>query len=218
VLLASSSPVTPGPGGYPFLPKADICAYRIQETHMSLQAYHDSITAKTGKTPEELADLAMSEGLVEPGVKPNQVIAWLKDEYGLGHGHAMAVVATIKKQTTPESPVDEKIARHFAGRKAGWRAVYDTLFTEINGFGPDTDVAPGASYLSLRKAGKKFAIVQVTAERLDLGLKLKGTVASGRLESAGSWNAMVTHRVRIHAPDEVDAEVLGWLGQAYASA
>jgi hypothetical protein len=88
----------------------------------------------------------------------------------------------------------------------------------VAGFGADTDVAPAASYLNLRKAGKKFAIVQVTADRLDLGLKLKGVAASGRLESAGSWNATVTHRVRVHAPDEVDGELLGWLEQAYAQA
>jgi CheY-like chemotaxis protein len=214
VLLASSRPAAGDLGGYPFLAKADICAYRLQETHVSLQAYHDNITAKTGKTPEELADLAGNKGLV----KPSQVVAWLKDEYGLGHGHAMAVVATIKKQSAAESPVDEKIARHFAGKKAGWRPFYDTLVAAMNGFGSDTDVAPGASYLSLRRAAKKFAIVQVTTDRLDLGLKLKGIAAAGRLESAGSWNAMVTHRVRIHAADEVDQEVLGWLEQAYARA
>jgi hypothetical protein len=79
-------------------------------------------------------------------------------------------------------------------------------------------VAPAASYLGLRKAGKKFAIVQVTTERLDIGIKLKDAPASGRLESAGRWNAMVTHRVRIHTEREIDREVLGWLKRAYADA
>lgn len=230
IVLASSRPIDEATrGGFPFLAKADICARQLRrladthkqhdkESHVSLQAYHDSITAKTGKTPEELVALAQREGLTEPGVKPAQVIAWLKAEYGLGHGHAMAVVAAIKKQTNPESSTDEKVARHFAGKKAGWRPVYDKLVATSSGFGRDTDVAPGASYLSLRKAGKKFAIVQVTSDRLDLGLKLKGVAPAGRLESAGNWNAMVTHRVRIHAPDDVDAELLGWLEQAYAAA
>jgi DNA-binding NarL/FixJ family response regulator len=230
VVLASSSPIDEAASdGLPFLAKADICAEqlrRLVETHkqhdkesrVSLQAYHDNIITKTGKTPEELVEVAHRKGLTERGVKPNQVIAWLKDEYDLGHGHAMAVVAAIKKQTTPERSTDEKVSRHFAGRKAGWRSVYDKLVQSSRGFGPDTDVAPGASYLSLRKAGKKFAIVQVTTERLDLGLKLKGVAAAGRLESAGSWNAMVTHRVRIHSPDDVDQELLGWLEQAYATA
>jgi hypothetical protein len=35
------------------------------------------------------------------------------------------------------------------------------------------------------------------------------------LESSASWNAMVTHRVRIKKPDQIDQEVIAWLSQAY---
>ena len=65
---------------------------------------------------------------------------------------------------------------------------------------------------------KKFAIVQTSGERLDLGIKLKGVPPTERLEAAGSWNAMVTHRVRISDPKQLDAEVLAWLKQAYDAA
>lgn len=41
---------------------------------------------------------------------------------------------------------------------------------------------------------------------------------AGRLEEAGSWNSLVTHRVRIKDPKEIDAEVLRWLKQAYDKA
>jgi len=57
--------------------------------------------------------------------------------------------------------------------------------------------------------------VQTTAERLDIGLKLKGVAPAGRLEAAGSWNARVTHRVRITDPKQIDHEVRAWLKQAY---
>ena len=68
---------------------------------MSFQAYLDNISAKTGKSPEELVELAKVKGLAQngallPGVKAGQVVAWLKDEFGLGHGHAMAVVALLR--------------------------------------------------------------------------------------------------------------------------
>ena len=76
----------------------------------------------------------------------------------------------------------------------------------------------GATYLSLLKGGRKFAIVQAVGERMDLGVKLKGAPASGRLEDAGAWNAMVTHRIRITEEAQLDEEVLGWLRQAYAKA
>lgn len=78
--------------------------------------------------------------------------------------------------------------------------------------------SPTNSYISLLRKGKKFAIVQVTFERMDIGIKLKEAKTTGRFEAAGAWNAMVTHRVRIMNPEQIDAEILGWLKQAYDQA
>ena len=181
---------------------------------MSFQAYLDNIQAKTGKSPHDIAGLVRAQGLAKPG----EIVAWLKQQFGLGHGHAMAIVALIRRDGQPAPPTDDRIAQYFTGSKAKWRDAYDRLAGAAAGFGPDVSVAPGATYLSLVKAGRKFAIVQAVCERLDLGLKLKGAPAAGRLEAAGSWNAMVTHRVRIKNPAELDAEVTDWLRQAYAGA
>lgn len=63
---------------------------------MSFQAYIDNIFTKTGKTPEEFQRLAEKQGFFEPGVKVGQIVAWLKEEFGLGHGHAMAIVQAFK--------------------------------------------------------------------------------------------------------------------------
>ena len=75
------------------------------------------------------------------------------------------------------------------------------------------------TYINVVRKGKKFAILQPsTAERFDIGLKLKGVKPAERFEAAGSWNAMVTHRVRISDPKQIDKEVLAWLRQAYDAA
>ncbi len=68
---------------------------------MSFQAYLDTIQQKTGKTPDDLRALGRERGWTQddtlaPGVKPMAIVATLKDELGLGHGHAMAVVALLK--------------------------------------------------------------------------------------------------------------------------
>lgn len=228
VVLTSSTTSEGSLDGYAFIPKADLCARELRlamrrpksrqlGATMSMQAYLDNITAKTGKTPEELVALATTEGLLEPGVKAGQIVSWLKDEHGLGRGHAMAIVATIHKQAGPPSSTEDKVSKHFSGKRSSWRPVYDELIDTVSEFGPDTDVVAGASYLSLRKAGKKFAIVQVTADRLDIGIKLKGAPPNERLEDARSWNSMVTHRVRIHTGDELDRELVRWLERAYAA-
>lgn len=67
---------------------------------MSFQAYLDNIQTKTGKSAADFKALAAGKGLagpdgLAPGVKAGQIVAWLKDEFDLGHGHAMAIVALI---------------------------------------------------------------------------------------------------------------------------
>ena len=62
---------------------------------MSFQAYLDTIE-KTGLTPRELLEIAKARGFDGPAVKANDVVAWLAADYGLGRGHAMALVHVIK--------------------------------------------------------------------------------------------------------------------------
>ncbi|MGP8216950.1 MAG: DUF4287 domain-containing protein [Bacteroidia bacterium] len=62
---------------------------------MSFQAYIDNIKAKTGKTPEDFKKLAGERGLLKPGVKAMEIVNWLKKDFNLGHGHAMAIYAVL---------------------------------------------------------------------------------------------------------------------------
>jgi hypothetical protein len=52
---------------------------------MSFQAYIDNIRTKTGKTPEDFRKIAEEEGLLKPGVRAGEIVAWLKKDFGLGH-------------------------------------------------------------------------------------------------------------------------------------
>jgi predicted transport protein len=182
---------------------------------MSFHAYLDNIKAKTGKTPEDFKKLAAKKGLLAPGVKAGQIIAWLKEDFGLGHGHAMAIYAVLTFPSQPKLTTEESIAKHFVGGKAVWRESFDGLIKKLKKLGDDVSVATTSSYLSILRGGKKFAIVQITKDRMDIGIKLKTAKATKRFEPSGAWNAMVTHRVRITDPKQIDAEVLAWLKQAY---
>ena len=71
---------------------------------MTFQAYIDNIKAKTGLSPSDFKKKADAKGFIEggklkPDIKVTQVVNWLKSEFGLGHGHAMAIVATFKGKT-----------------------------------------------------------------------------------------------------------------------
>jgi hypothetical protein len=68
---------------------------------MSFQAYIDNIQAKTGKSPDDFRRMALEKGFVAgdglaPGIKATQITDWLKVDFGLGHGHAMAIVAMLR--------------------------------------------------------------------------------------------------------------------------
>lgn len=68
---------------------------------MSFQAYLDNIQTKTGKSPSDFKALAEKKGFTEngnikDGVKATQITDWLKQEFELGHGHAMAIYALLK--------------------------------------------------------------------------------------------------------------------------
>ena len=71
---------------------------------MSFQAYIDNIRAKTGKTPADFKKLAekkgfIQEGALNPKTKAGEIVAWLKEDFELGHGHAMAIYASFKGKT-----------------------------------------------------------------------------------------------------------------------
>ena len=64
---------------------------------MSFQAYLDTIEDKTGLTPRQLVEIAEKRGLAGDDVKADEILEWLKADYGLGRGHGMALVHVIKK-------------------------------------------------------------------------------------------------------------------------
>jgi Domain of unknown function (DUF4287) len=63
---------------------------------MTLQAYIDNIRAKTGMSPKDFVRRARAKGLLRPDVTVKEVVGWLKDEFGLGYGHALAIYALLK--------------------------------------------------------------------------------------------------------------------------
>ncbi|MDA0179370.1 DUF4287 domain-containing protein [Solirubrobacter phytolaccae] len=63
---------------------------------MSFQSYLDNIELKTGKTPREFIALAEAKGFTAPGVKATPIVDWLKADFGLGRGHAMALVHVFR--------------------------------------------------------------------------------------------------------------------------
>lgn len=84
---------------------------------MTFQAYLDNIHKKTGKTPDDFFALATKKGLLGPGLTAGRLIAWLKQDFDLGHGHAMAIWAVFKANNWAGAPSPARAAGARAGRK-----------------------------------------------------------------------------------------------------
>ncbi len=173
-----------------------------------------NLKEKTGKTLEQWVKIASASKLPKHG----EIVAMLKKDHGLTHGYANLIAHSTLKSAAFDAAPDDLVAAQYSGAKAGLKPLYDALVAAIGRFGKDVEFAPKKAYVSVRRA-KQFAILQPsTGTRLDVGINLKGEKPTDRLEASGSFNAMVSHRVRLASVKDVDKQLTGWLKQAYDAA
>lgn len=173
-----------------------------------------NLPEKTGKSMEEWKAVLSSAGLEKHG----QMVNLLKKEHGVTHGFANLIVHEFRGGVvSAPAPSGDLVKAQYEGKES-LRPIYDRIMKEVEALGSDVEVASKKTYVSLRRK-TQFALLQPsTKTRLDVGIKLKGVDPEGRLEASGSFNSMVTHRVRVSEAADVDAELVGWLRQAYDAA
>jgi len=172
-----------------------------------LESQKRNIEQRSGRPFDSWVELARDSGREKHG----ELLTWLKTEHGLGHGDANLIAITARRGDAAPTG-NALVDAIYAGPKADLRPFHDRVITLVQGFGDDVTLSPKQTYVSLRRA-KQFATVgPASGGRLEVGLNLKGEPAGGRLEPT---TGMCTHRVRLASPDELDAEVTGWLREAY---
>jgi hypothetical protein len=70
---------------------------------VTYKAYIDNIKTKTGKDPEYYQEEAKKKGLT----KYSELLAWLKTDCGLGHGHANAMILYIQNPVLAKKKISE---------------------------------------------------------------------------------------------------------------
>jgi predicted transport protein len=176
-----------------------------------------NIQAKTGKSLEQLYALIRASGLTRHAV----IRDMLKRDLGLGHGDANTLARFYFKSSDEGSAqqsvsLDDVIREIYAGPKADLHSIHEALMNEIARFGP-FEIAPKKGYISLRRK-KQFAMIgPVTKTRLEVGLNMKGVEATPRLMAMPA-GGMCQYKVNVTNSNEVDAELVGWIRQAYDSA
>jgi len=172
-----------------------------------IQSQLRNIEKTYGRTIDELVTIVVESRLA----KHTDVVAMLKQRYGMAHGAAHRVSLVARARAAQPSPAGAD------GLATPLKDVYARLLERVNALGDDIEQAPKKGYVSLRRR-KQFAMLQPGARWINLGLILPKHSAAGRLEPAGKWNALFTHRVRVATTADVDRELESWLRAAYAAA
>ena len=179
------------------------------------QTMIDNLPDKTGKSLDQWLTVLGKAKLEKHG----EMVKLLKSDHGVTHGFANLIVHQYRNQASGASAgSDNLVDAQYSGPKQELRPIYDALIKQVQSFGKDVEVSPKKTYVSLRR-NKQFALIQAsTKTRIDVGINLKGEKAKGRLEESGSFNAMVSHRVRVESKSEVNAELKNLLRKAYDAA
>jgi hypothetical protein len=166
-----------------------------------------NIELSSGRSVAEWMAVIRESGAMRHG----EIVAMLKTEHGLAHGaaHRLALVFLDAPAASTADPVDAL----YEGRPQA-RAIHDSVWAVIAGFGDDIVVAPKKGYLSLRRR-TQFAMLKPAAKHLDVALVRPDAQPTIRFESAATFNALFTHRVRVRSIEEVDDELAVWIRKAY---
>lgn len=186
------------------------------------QTMLNNLPEKTGKTLSEWLTLLATQNYDKHG----KIVSYLKSEHQVTHGfanliahHFLNQVKTENKSTQGESTQEtDLVTLQYSKGKEALRPLYDKLIAAVSEFGEDVEISPKKAYVSLRRK-KQFELIQPsTKSRLDVGINLKDADVNDRLEASGSFNAMVSHRIRTTSLEDIDAELINYLHSAYQAA
>ncbi len=173
----------------------------------ALQTMIDNMPSKTGKSLAEWGAILKAKGFEKHG----QAVKFLKVEHGVTHGFANTIVTLSKND---QSGPDDLLVNQYKG-KENLKPIYEKLISEIEKFGTDITNTPTKGSVSIIRK-RQFALIKpATKTRIDLGLKIKGKLAGGRLEHSGPFGTMCTHRVQLTSVEDVTTDVISWLREAY---
>ena len=182
----------------------------------------DTLKEKTGRDLDEWSALIKAKGPKDTKSRRE----WLKSEHKLGTNSAAWLVDYAEgKDDLEEGDAKVYVARAgeyvdalFSGSKAALRPLYDRLYELARSIGDDIKISPGKTIVSIYRNHVIAQIKPSTKTRIDFGLALKDTSATGRLIDTGGFakKDRITHRIEITSPADIDAFVEKWLRRAYA--
>jgi hypothetical protein len=164
------------------------------------------------RTGEDVA--AWKERIAALGFADERALrSWLAEQGVTGYAQSLLVMERFGYPDFLLASADALIQGQYADRPQ-LRPIFDAIIDAAAGLS-EVVVQTRKTYVSLVTPRRTFARVQpTTKQRVDLGLRLEGQQPGGRLLPSKIHETMPL-QVSLTTPEEVDAEVLGWLQLAY---
>lgn len=141
--------------------------------------------------------------------------SWLTGEGVTGYQQMLLVMEQFGYPDYLLASAGELVDGQYADRPQ-LRPILDAVVVAVSGFGP-VDIQARKTYTSLCTPRRTFAAVRPTTKtRVDLVLRLDGAKPGGRLlDGRNSAGGGLNVRIALQSVDDLDAEALGLLREAY---
>ncbi len=172
----------------------------------------DTAKEKTGRTLQEWLDVVKTSGLA----KQNDILDWLKKEYGLNHMQASLTAGIFLNNGEVvygnENALMENQFAKFADMRPLFDAVAEKIMSEFEG----TQLIPKKTYLSFT-AVREFAAVNVKPKEIRLGLDLGDEPFTETIQKSKLTGPMprISHMISITDFNQIDRDLLELLTRSY---
>lgn len=174
----------------------------------------EMIATAREKTGHDIAEWMVIIG--ESGLsKQSEIHKWIRDNHKLNYSQATFLTGIYLNDGQPVYDYEVMFDKLFVG-KTHLMPTYEALKKLAAENLDDVEFVPTKTYISIE--GKKiFACATLMKDLIRVGLDLGDTPFGEYTQKARGLGAMpnLTHMVEIKTPDDVNADLLGVLQQAY---
>ena len=212
-------PKTEAPAKPPALSKG---VYSVHPGVSRMQKWIAELKESTGRTLDEWVSFVRTKGPADTAARRN----WLQQVHRLGSNSAWEIAGRAEpggSRLVDDDPASYLkaavvyVEEMYAGGEAGLKPLHDRLLEIARAMGRDVRVCPCKTIVPIYRRHVIAQIFPASRTRIDFGLALRDTPASGRLIETGGWEKKdrITHRIPVSSLAEIDSEVERWLRFAY---